>query len=186
MMTLHFWSAGAVSPLNRGRRGGEGNYNTQLCVFTSALFCLCKKMPSQSFPMKLRHLTNIIRSDWYSIMLWAVLQNRWQVLSVFKYCKKKISYNCYKAELFVAFFFFNVEVTLYVCLVSVSILVQSNATGWAQSCSAAFFFWANWDRVHKTLPWELCWKGLCWQCLFQSKRQATTLSCTRTKPDTFV
>lgn len=120
MMTLHFWSAGAVSPLNRGRRGGEGNYNTQLCVFTSALFCLCKKMPSQSFPMKLRHLTNIIRSDWYSIMLWAVLQNRWQVLSVFKYCKKKISYNCYKAELFVAFFFFNVEVTLYVCLVSVS------------------------------------------------------------------
>ena len=70
--------------------------------------------------MKLRHLTNIIRSDWYSIMLWAVLQNRWQVLSVFKYCKKKISYNCYKAELFVAFFFFNVEVTLYVCLVSVS------------------------------------------------------------------
>lgn len=105
MMTLHFWSAGAVSPLNRGRRGGEGNYNTQLCVFTSALFCLCKKMPSQSFPMKLRHLTNIIRSDWYSIMLWAVLQNRWQVLSVFKYCKKKISYNCYKAELFVAFFF---------------------------------------------------------------------------------
>ena len=53
-------------------------------------------------------------------MLWAVLQNRWQVLSVFKYCKKKISYNCYKAELFVAFFFFNVEVTLYVCLVSVS------------------------------------------------------------------
>lgn len=42
------------------------------------------------------------------------------MLSVFKYCKKKISYNCYKAELFVAFFFFNVEVTLYVCLVSVS------------------------------------------------------------------
>lgn len=68
--------------------------------------------------MKLRHYQQIC-SDWYSVMLWAVLQNRWQVLSVFKYCKKKISYNGYKAELFLLFFFFNVEVTLYVCLVSV-------------------------------------------------------------------
>lgn len=41
------------------------------------------------------------------------------MLSVFKYCKKKISYNCYEAELFVAFFF-NIDVTLYVRLVSVS------------------------------------------------------------------
>lgn len=37
-------------------------------------------------------------------MLWAVLQNSWQVLSVFKYCKEKISYNCYKAELALHFF----------------------------------------------------------------------------------
>lgn len=55
---------------------------------------------------------------WCSVTLWAVLQDSWQVLSVFKYCKKKISYNCYKAELLLLFF--NVEVTLYVCLVSVS------------------------------------------------------------------
>lgn len=71
--------------------------------------------------MKVRHSTNIMCFDWCGVRLWAVLQNSWRVLSVFKYCKNKISYiTVIKQNFLLLFFFFNVEVTLYVCLVSVS------------------------------------------------------------------
>lgn len=103
MIKLHFWSVEAVLPFNCGRKEIKVITAFSLCL-TSTLFCLCKKIPFQSFPTKYRHFTNMLCFDWCSIMLWAVLRNSWQVLSVFKYCKKKISYNCYKAELPLQFF----------------------------------------------------------------------------------
>lgn len=105
--------------------------SSQALCFASARKCHFSHFPWNS------DITNTICSVWYSVMLWAVLQNRWQVLSVFKYCKKKISYNGYKAELFVAFFFILMLKSLCMFVWSVFSTVFIKTYGF---CFCFFFF----------------------------------------------